>query len=663
MSHKSSGPELLALSNESASALVRQLLDGAPDAMVVIDGQGRIVLFNLLAERLFGYTRGEVLGRPIEQLVPARLRETHQRHRALYTRAPSMRPMDTGRELHGVRKDGTEFSVEISLSPILSEGEQLTCASVRDISERKQREQQVKRLQEHLLNAIESIPGAFAIFDHDDRLVLCNSSYRLLFGDVGPGHTLEGILGSDIIRLSAEAGLFELTEGQTSESFVRSWLDSRQTAEWSLEVATVDGRRLRITERATAGKGRLTTIWDVTDEAKHAHQLLRARTEAEAASHAKSEFLASMSHELRTPLNSILGFAQLLLRDRQAPLSERQQQRVGHVLSSGEHLLHLIDDVLDLARVESGHVCVSLEAVGLEAIVSEVKTTLDPMAARSGISVSVDPELSAPDVVADRTRLKQILLNFGSNAIKYGRHGGQVVISTHMLPTTVRVQMQDDGVGIAEAQQNKIFQPFQRAGQEAGPIEGTGIGLALSKRLAELMHANLGFTSQQGSGSTFWIELTLASAHSAPTTRSEGAGANLAQLRSEQGPRFRVVYVEDNPSNIAFMEDFFADYDRLDLVTARSAEEGLPLIRACKPDVVIMDLNLPGMNGMDATRMLSQWSETRNIPVIALTAATMLRDSERMRNAGFCRFLTKPVQLDKLARTLDELLATAAADA
>jgi signal transduction histidine kinase len=486
-------------------------------------------------------------------------------------------------------------------------------------------------------------------------LVLCNSSYRLLFGAVVPG-TLENRVGAELMERCAHAGLIRLS-GEPPEVFIARWRECTAGLRLSLDATTSDGRKLRISERATTNGGRVTTVSDITADVERSEQLQSAHALAEAASRAKSEFLASMSHELRTPLNAILGFAQLLKRDRKAPLSDRQHERIGHVLASGEHLLHLIDDVLDLASIEAGRICVSLSPVTLSGVLAEVTSTLDPLAQQQGITLQLHaPEAPLPEVLADRTRLMQILMNFGANAIKYGRLNGRVNIRARVLPHAVRVLVEDNGVGIAVNQQAKLFQPFQRAGQETGPIEGTGIGLALSKRLAELMRGSVGFTSQLGQGSVFWIDLTLPRTTALPIDRVAPTEPVFDLPRPRAEPRATIVYIEDNPSNVSFMEEFFADYKCVDLVTAPSAEIGLALVRELRPRVVIMDLNLPGMNGVDATLQLADWPQTRDIPVIALSAATALHDPHRVRGAGFYRCLEKPVAVEELTRTLEELL-------
>jgi PAS domain S-box-containing protein len=632
------------------------LIEAAPDAMVVVDERGTIAFVNTQTEALFGYTRDELLGQPIEILIPERFRTAHIAHRSRFLAEPRARPMGSGLELFGRKKSAEEFPVEISLSPLETANGRLVSGAIRDVSERRRIEAAVKLANQHLSNAVESFQGALALFDADDRLVLCNSTYRLMFAR-GMRGELTGRRHEELVDANVGAGAFELGD-LTPDALRQRWQAYHENPTGSLELRTKDGRTVRVIDRQTPDRGRVSTTWDITADIERQNELVAARALAEQASAAKSEFLSSMSHELRTPLNAVLGFAQLLQRDKKAPLNARQQERLGHVIKGGEHLLRLIDDVLDLSRIEAGRVTISLEPVNVAEVLVEVKATMDPLASRAGIDLVVAPvPESLPRVLADRTRFAQILMNYGSNAIKYGHRGGHVTLTTSDCEGSVRVGMTDDGPGIPIEKQDKIFQPFQRAGQETGTIEGTGIGLAISKRLAEIMGGRVGFHSVPGHGSQFWVELVVhqVAPREAASARGESHAAS-SPLIGGHGERHVVVYIEDNPSNIAFMEDFLADFERITLIVAPTAEIGIELARARPPDLVLMDIHLPGMSGFEALEKLREWPETRNIPVVALTAAAMLRDSRRVEEAGFYRYLTKPVKIDELSQVLEELL-------
>jgi CheY-like chemotaxis protein len=263
-----------------------------------------------------------------------------------------------------------------------------------------------------------------------------------------------------------------------------------------------------------------------------------------------------------------------------------------------------------------------------------------------------------PKVVADRTRFAQVLINYGSNAVKYGKPGGRAVLAVSARDDGfTRISVSDDGIGIPADKQDKIFQPFHRAGQETGPIEGTGIGLAITRRLAELMGGRVGFRSSPGGGSEFWLDLPVFQAAPSNAERDVAGSRAVSAALSGEGARYTIVYVEDNPSNIAFMQELIEELDRVTLLSVPTAEVGIELVRDRRPDVVIMDINLPGMSGYEATRKLRQWPETREIPVIALTAAAMTGDRKRFADAGFYRYLTKPVRVAELIGTLEELLS------
>ena len=624
----------------------RQLVDAAPDGILVTGQHGTILLANAEVERMFGYAHGELVGKPIHELVPQELRAGHPAHVRSFHDSPRLRPMGSGLDLMGARRDGTTFPVEISLSPIDHGGQRLVVAGIRDVTERRRLEREAKRANAYLVSAVDAIQDAFALYDEDDRVVLVNSTCRQLLGD-----TAGAIIGrrfEEMLRDALANGAFDFSN-ESREALLTRWLEYHAHPEGTLEVRTGRGRHVRVMSRKTPEHGTVSLMMDVTED------VLR-EAELRSASAAKSEFLSSMSHELRTPLNAVLGFAQLLERDRKQPLTERQLERLQHVMHGGEHLLRLIDDVLDLSRIEAGRIAISSEPVVLRDVLAEVVATLGPMAARAKIQLALAP---LPDerarVTADRTRLSQILMNFGSNAIKYGRPGGHVTFQVADEDNTVRITVIDDGIGIPLDKRDKLFEPFQRAGQETGPIEGTGIGLVISKRLAGLMQGRVGFDSVPDTGSRFWVEIPALRVASDRDPAPVPASAMPSRLAATPA-RFKIVYVEDNPSNIAFMRELVDDLASIELLTAPTAEIGLPLIRAHQPQVVIMDINLPGMSGLEAVRQLRTWPETRDIPVVGLSAAALLSDTARAKDAGFYRYLTKPVKVAELTATLEELL-------
>lgn len=503
----------------------RGLLESSPEAMVIVDRSGRIVLINAQTEQLFGYPREELAGLPIETLMPERSRTAHVSQRSAFLAAPRTRSMGQGLELVGLRRDGSEFSIEVSLSPVGSGETFLVSSTVRDITERK-----------------------------------------------------------------------------------------------------------RVIE-----------------------QLSEARIRAEAASRAKSDFLSNMSHELRTPLNSVLGFAQLLELDAEQNRAVNKEY-VGYILSSGRHLLRLVNDVLDLAGIESGRLNLSMEAVSPDETVKAVINTLSPVAKAAGVSLKIAESAGPRFVRADSFRLRQALLNLASNAVKYNRPGGSVTFATAERTTgTIRFTITDTGIGIAPGRQAELFEPFQRLGAEHSGIEGTGIGLAISRRIVEAMNGRIGFTSEPGQGSEFWIELPEAA-----------AGAAVIAAASPGHPArhiggFSLLYIEDNPSNLRLLERIVSTLPNVSILMAATPQQGLDMALAHRPDVVVLDLNLPEMDGYEVLAQLQSRPETRSIPVLALTAAAHPRDVKRGLAAGFFRYLTKPLDVVAFLAAIEDALAAAPA--
>jgi PAS domain S-box-containing protein len=382
-------------------------------------------------------------------------------------------------------------------------------------------------------------------------------------------------------------------------------------------------------------------------------ELERTKAIAERANLAKSDFLSSMSHELRTPLSAILGFAQLM--DSAVPPPTIPQKRsIDQILKAGWYLLELINEILDLALIESGKLSLSIEPLSLADVMRECQTMVEPQAKVRGIAVTFPRLQKNYFVKADRTRVKQILINLLSNAIKYNKADGTIVVECNATtPQRVRMSVRDTGAGLSPEKLMQLFQPFNRLGQEANGEEGTGIGLVVCKRLTELMGGAIGAESTVGKGSVFWIELNL----TAEPPRIAGAthhGAGHAQGQGVPGVRSHtLLYVEDNPANLLLVEDIIARRPEIHLLSARDGITGVKMAHTSLPDVILMDINLPGINGIQALQMLMDSPATAHIPVVALSANAMPRDIERGLDAGFFRYLTKPIKVNEFMTTLD----------
>lgn len=401
------------------------------------------------------------------------------------------------------------------------------------------------------------------------------------------------------------------------------------------------------------------TNLDITQLKLAEERVLKAKEVAEKANQAKSEFLSSMSHELRTPLNAILGFAQLF--DLEKNLTNDQRSNIAEIKKAGEHLLQLIGDVLDLAKIEAGKMTFSLEKVAPVRILEECQTLFMSQARGRGITLKLEANgFEDQTIKADGVRLKQVLINLIGNAIKYNRDSGCVTIQCSSADNgDFLIAIKDTGIGIAADMQNDLFQPFNRLGAEGSSIEGSGVGLVITKQLVEQMGGCLGFSSEEGVGSKFWVQFpfynTADDALEPGESRSESVKSHRVPDLLVRGKK-RVLYVEDNPSNQRLMQQILGRYPALDLEIADEALRGLYLGRVTKPDLIILDINLPGMDGHEVVSILKQDPMTKNIPVIALSANAMLHDMEKGRRSGFDFYLTKPVNIAQLIDVCNELL-------
>jgi PAS domain S-box-containing protein len=395
----------------------------------------------------------------------------------------------------------------------------------------------------------------------------------------------------------------------------------------------------------------LGAVQDVTARKEAEQALIEARDMAEAASNAKSEFLSSMSHELRTPMNAILGFAQLLETDSEHPLSEEQLGSVREILNGGQHLLALINDILDLARIDSGRIDLSMENVLMREVLEESVTLIQPQAQERGITVSIEAnDRCAQTVHADRVRLKQVMLNLLSNGVKYNKPKGRVRIRCEHDEGFLRIEIADTGHGIPQEQQQELFEAFNRLGREQSEIEGTGIGLVISKRLVEMMGGEIGFSSQVGAGSTFWFTAPLGQKQN-PDAHAQSVHA-AADLEPSEASR-TVLYIEDNPSNLRLVSRLLRTRETVRLLTAQTGKLGVQLAEAHQPDLVLLDMHLPDT---DALEILDTLRGEASRPVLILSADAGAQTVRKAREAGASEFLTKPLDVSSFYTTLDAYL-------
>jgi CheY-like chemotaxis protein/anti-sigma regulatory factor (Ser/Thr protein kinase) len=358
-----------------------------------------------------------------------------------------------------------------------------------------------------------------------------------------------------------------------------------------------------------------------------------------------------MSHELRTPLNAILGFGQLL--ERQNPTAH-QKARVDHIMSAGRHLLNLINEVLDISRIEAGHLQLSVEPVAVADVLGEALDLLRPLASDRAMQLVIDAQFNEDlFVLADRQRLKQVLLNLLTNAVKYTAVAGHVTVSVqHSGPTTTRIVVTDTGPGIATEKLARLFTPFDRLGAEQSCVEGTGLGLALCQRLMHAMAGDIGVKSRVGEGSAFWIEVPAVDSPLKTLPRNRTQPVDFAATTGAG----KILYIEDNLSNLTLVKEMLAEHPGIELLTAMQGGLGLDLARQHSPDLILLDLHLPDLRGHEVLARLRQDKVTRDIPVVVISADATARQIQRLMAAGARNYLTKPLDIGEFFRVIDEAM-------
>jgi PAS domain S-box-containing protein len=518
-----------------------------------------------------------------------------------------------------------------------------------DITEQVKAESQLRA-------AIEAIEDGFAYFDSEERFVLCNSKYLDFYPNavriLQPGTTFE-----DIVRNGITRGLVRAST-PSIEEYVQRRLKQFRSGTETFDGQIEDGRWLRIQDRRTADGGTACFRVDITDLKRREASLTLERETSDAQNRAKTEFLSSMSHELRTPMNAILGFGRLLEQKSTQLTPEKVSNFATHIVRSGQHLLNLIGDVLELSKIEAGHANFTIEDVVAPPLIAECVDMLKEKAYEVDVTLIDDSAADLPPLATDRGRFRQIMLNLLSNAVKYNRAGGTVTVATQVMNDTVhntgmiRVSVADTGDGIPLERQPQIFQPFNRLGREGSGIEGTGIGLYLTHRLVAQLGGAIGFDSVPGQGTTFWVDFPVGGAAWSIGPVGVQAAHTPASAADEDG-YFTVLYIEDNPLHRLLMEEVFADLTNARLVTANDAESGIELAGSLHPALILMDIDLPGMSGVQARAHLAEARETASIPVVALTAGAADYDMQRGLDAGFGDYLTKPFDIERLLGVIE----------
>jgi PAS domain S-box-containing protein len=658
-------------------ALQNAIFNSANFSSIATDEKGVIQIFNVGAERMLGYAAADV----VNKITPADISDPLE----VVTRAAALsaelsttitpgfqalvfkasRGIEDIYELTYIRKDGSRFPAMVSVTALRDDQGSIIGYLLigTDNSARKQVEAEQMKLDQRLRDQqfytrslIESNIDALMTTDPAGIITDVNKQMEAL-----TGCTRDELIGAPFKNY--------FTDPERAEAGIKLVLREKKFSNYELTARARDGKTTVVSYNATTFydrdrklQGVFAAARDVTerkllDQALQEQnvELERAMAAAEKANLAKSDFLSSMSHELRTPLNAILGFAQII-NSGDPPPTPSQTEGIEQILTAGWYLLDLINEILDLAQIESGKFALSLEPMSLAAVMEECQAMIEPQAKNRGITMTF-PKFHTPCAVrADRTRLKQVLINLLSNAIKYNRANGTVVVDCiASTPESVRVSVRDTGAGLPSDMLRQLFQPFNRLGQERGTEEGTGIGLVMSKRLVEMMGGVIGVESTFGSGSVFWFELDSAPAPLLAVETATLAAITPPQLR-QGAPVRTVLYVEDNLLNLKLVEHLIGRRPDLRLLSARDGSLGIQLARANQPQVILMDLNLPGMSGIEALRILRQDPATAHIPVLALSANAMPRDIERGLQAGFFRYVTKPIKVLEFMQTLDVAL-------
>jgi len=665
-----------------AGALQSAIFNSANFSSIATDAKGVIQIFNVGAERMLGYTAAEVMNK----ITPADISDPQEviaRAEALSLELgtpitpgfealvfKASRGIEDIYELTYIRKDGSRFPAVVSVTALRdAHGGIIGYLLIgTDNTARKQVEAEQMLLDQRLRD--QQFYTRSLIESNIDALM--TTDLRGIITDVN--QQMEALTGCTRDELIGAPFKNYFTDPERAEAGIKQVLRESKVTNYELTARARDGKETVVSYNATTLhdrdrklRGVFAAARDVTERKRFELTLQEnnvalesAIAAADKANLAKSNFLSSMSHELRTPLNAILGFGQLMESDVPAPTAA-QKASIDQILQAGWYLLELINEILDLALIESGKFSISREPVSLDEVMLECQSMIEPQAGKRGISMRF-PEFDEPCFInADRTRVKQVVINLLSNAIKYNRADGSVIVDCIAgSAQNIRINIRDTGLGLSPEKLGQLFQPFNRLGQESSAEEGTGIGLVVTKRLVELMGGTLGVESTVGTGSVFWVELDSAVMPSLADGVFVPAALPSKPIETS-APTHTLLYVEDNPANLQLVAQLIARRPDMRLLTAIDGPSGIDLAHAALPDVILMDINLPGMSGIEAMQLLRQHPATAHIPVVALSANAIPYDIERGLEAGFFRYLTKPIKVNEFMVALDVALEHAVA--
>ena len=635
----------------------RALVEADPDGVVIIDADSTILAVNPAMGRIFGYTTEQMVGKPLTVLMPHRLREGHMRGTRRYLLTGERSIPWRGVQVPAMRRDGTEFPVEINFGEYTASGRRVFAGYITDITERRQAEEAL-RFKTTLLQAQNHVAIDGILVSHQGRVLSMNGRYAEIFNV--PQELREPERCVEMFQWVCLQAKDPDAYRETTER-LRGDFDSVYRDEMPL----ADGRvldRYSSPLKSAEGEvyGRIWMVRDITERKQFEQALEEAKEAAEAANEAKSEFLSRMSHELRTPMNSILGFGQLLQRHALAP---EQARSVEHILKAGRHLLNLINEVLEIARIEANQQQLSLEPVHAATLLTEALALVRPTAEQRPVQLALHaPHATDAYVRADQQRLMQVMLNLLSNAIKYNHAAGTVELLARPAAGAdgselLAIGVRDTGPGIPEDRLGELFVAFSRLGAERSGIEGTGLGLALSQRLVEAMGGRLRVESTVGQGSTFWVELPVTES---PRRRLEAGRTDQPRPERAERPPRTILYVEDNLANLDLVETILFDRPEIGLIPALQGRLGLQLAREHRPDLILLDLHLPDISGEVVLHELRADDRTAHIPVLVISADATTRRVDRLRSAGVLDYLTKPLDVDQFLTAVDAALGVEA---